>query len=170
VGGDLKATPHKDDARSHYPSLSQFCENTGLTHITLKDIYIFIPSKTNMDLWLLRQSHTPQHYTIYNTYTTTYIPEYGDHKALILDLAQISAIQLHNAKRNLPNPTTHSHLPFILLPIPQNIAKLYRMGTTSTKANTQRTTQTTIPLLHDDTANADHIDYVAPQVMTINHE
>ena len=169
MGGDLQATPHKDDVRSHYPPLSKFCENTGIDHVTPKDIYTFTPAKTHTDHWLLRQSHTPQQYAIHNTNISTHIPEYEDHKALILDLPQIGDIQQRDAKHTHSNPTTRSHPPFIL-PIPTHLVELYQMGNTFTKANTQRTTQTSTALLHDNTATTDQIDYATAQVMTIIHE
>ena len=96
MGGNLQATPHKENAKSHYAPLSRFCGNTGLDHITPEDIYTFTPAKTHIDHLLLRQSHTPQHYTIHNTNITTYAPEYGDHTALILDLVTGSLLNTNN--------------------------------------------------------------------------
>jgi hypothetical protein len=72
MGGDLQAIPQKDDARSNYPSLSHFCENTCLIHVNPKDVYTFIPAKTHIDHRLLWQPHTLQHYTTHNTHTTTH--------------------------------------------------------------------------------------------------
>ena len=109
---------------------------------------------------------SPQHYKTHNTDITTYTPEYGDHKALILDLSQIGDTQQRDAKHTHSNPTTGSHPPFIL-PIPTHLVELYKLGSTSTKANTQRTTQTTTALLHDNNATTDQIDYAAAQIMTI---
>ena len=62
-------------------------------------------------------------------------PEYGDHKALILDLPQIGYTQQRDARHTHPNPTTRSHSPFIL-PIQTHMVDLYQLGNASTKANT----------------------------------
>ncbi len=116
MGGDFQATPQKDDERSYYPPLNQFCKKTCLSHIT-KDIYTIIPAKTHLDHWLLRHPHTPQRYTINNTHThtTTYTPENRDHKALILNLPQIGDNQLHNANAPTKSPLQeaihHSYSP-----------------------------------------------------------
>ena len=169
MGGDPQAAQHKDDARSHYPPLSQLCENTGLDHITPKDMYPFTLAKTHIDHWFLRQSHTPHHYTIHDANITTCIPEYRDHKALILDLPQISDIQQQDAKHTHSNLTTRSH-PSFILPIPASLVELYQLGNTPTKANTQHITQTTTALLHDNNATTDQIDYAVVQVMAIIHE
>ncbi len=45
MGGDLQATPEKKNERSYYPPLSHFCETSGLTQVTPKDTYTFIPAK-----------------------------------------------------------------------------------------------------------------------------
>jgi len=169
MGGDLQVTPHKDYAGSHYPPLADSVK----THASITSppmyIYTFTPAKIHLDHRLLRQTHTPQHYMIHDTKITTFTPEYGDHKDLFLDLPQIGDTQQHKAKCNHSNPTTRSH-PTFILPIPHHLAKLYRLGNTSTKANAQRTTHTTTALLHDNTAIPDHIDYEATQVMTIINE
>ena len=92
MGGDLQATPAQEDERSHYPPLTRFCDTTGLTHLNPKDTYTYIPAKTHLDHWLLRQPTDTLHYTPHNTKITTYTTEYGDHKALTLELPQIGEI------------------------------------------------------------------------------
>jgi len=84
MGVDLQATPAKENVRSYYPPLNQFCETSGLTEVTPTDTYTFIPAKTHIDHWLLRQLLTTQHYTPHNIKVTTNTTEYGDHKALTL--------------------------------------------------------------------------------------
>jgi hypothetical protein len=86
MGGSLQATPLEGDTRSHYAPLRQFCEESGLTRITLIDIYTFISSKTHIGYWILIQTNKCEHYTKHNIITTTHTPEHGDHKALILEL------------------------------------------------------------------------------------
>jgi hypothetical protein len=128
MGGDLQATSSQEaDERSHYPPLTRFCITTGLTHLNPKDTYTYIPAGTHIDQWLLRQPTDTQPYTPHNTKITAYTPEYGDHKALALELPQSGDIQPHKAQRNLPNLTTRSHPPFIL-PILQNLIDQYRLG------------------------------------------
>jgi hypothetical protein len=109
-----------------------------------------------------------QPYTPHNTKIATYTPEYGDHKALALELPQIGDIQPHKAERNLPNPTTRSHPPFIL-PIPQNLIDQYRLDNDTASELTHQATQTTTALLASDTTTPDQIDTAAANVMTLLH-
>ena len=74
VGGDLQATPNEEDERSHYTTLSQFCLESGQKHITPKDTHTYIPTKTSMDHWLLRQPTKTTHYTNLKTTITTHVP------------------------------------------------------------------------------------------------
>jgi hypothetical protein len=168
--GDLQATSAKEDERSHYPPLTRLCDITGLTHLNPKDTYTYIPARTHVDHWLLRQSTNTQPYTPHNTKITTYTPEYGDHKALALGLPQIGDIQPHKAERNLPKPTTRSHPPFIL-PIPQNLIDQYRLGNDTTSELTHQATHTTTALLASDTTTTNQIDTytAATNVMTFLH-
>ena len=99
MGGDLQATPAQKDERSHYSPFTRFCNTTGLTHLNPKDTYTFIPARTHIDHWLLQQPTDTHPYTPHNTNRTTYTSEYGDHKALALELPQIGDIHLHKAKR-----------------------------------------------------------------------
>ena len=112
IGGDLQATPTKGDERSCHAPLNQFCKESGLKHVTPKDIHPYIPAKTPIDHWLLRHSNTATHYTNINTKITTHTPEYGDHKVLILDLPQILIMNNSDPKQKQKNPTTRSHPPF----------------------------------------------------------
>ncbi len=75
-------------------------------------------------------------------------------KALALELPQIGDIQPHKAERNLPNPTTRSHPPFIL-PIPQHLIDHYRQGNDTASELTHQSTQTTTTLLASDTTTTD---------------
>jgi hypothetical protein len=84
MGGDLQAAPAQANERSHYPPLTHFCDTTGLTHLTPKNTYTFIPAKTHIDHWLLRHPIATQHYMSHNTKISSHTPEYGDHKALTL--------------------------------------------------------------------------------------
>jgi hypothetical protein len=86
MGGDLQATPAKESERSYYSPLNLLCEATGLIQVNPKDIYTFIPAKTHIHHWLPRQPLPTQHYTTHDIQTTTHTPEYGDHKALKLEL------------------------------------------------------------------------------------
>ena len=86
MGGDLQATPAQENERSHYPPLTRFCDNTGLTHLTSKDTYTYIPAKTRIDHGLLRQPIDAQHYAPHNKKITTYTPEYADRKVLTPEL------------------------------------------------------------------------------------
>ena len=86
MGGDFQATPTKEDERSYHAPLNQFCKESGQIHITPSDIHIHIPAKTSIDHWLQRHPNTTTHYTKLDTKIATHILEYGDHKALILDL------------------------------------------------------------------------------------
>ncbi len=88
MGGDLQATPTKEDKRSYYPPLNQLCETTRLTQVNPKGTYTFIPAKTHIDHWLLRKLLITQHYTPSNIQVTTHTLEYGDHKALTIELPQ----------------------------------------------------------------------------------
>jgi len=112
IGGDLQATPTKVDERSYPAPLNQFCQQSGLKHITPKNIHTYIPAKTAKDHWLLRQPTTTTHYTNINTEIITHVPEYEDHKALILNLPQIGIINTPDHKHTQQNPTTRSHSPF----------------------------------------------------------
>ena len=58
MGGDLQATPALQNERSHNPPLTHFCDTTGLTHLNPNDTYTYIPAKTHLDHWLLRQQQT----------------------------------------------------------------------------------------------------------------
>jgi hypothetical protein len=62
MGGDLQATPTEEDERSYNAPLNQFCKESGLAHITPSDIHIYIPAKTSIDHWLMRQPHTARRY------------------------------------------------------------------------------------------------------------
>ncbi len=95
MGGDFQAAPAQENERSHHPPLATFCKNTGFTHLTPKYFYTYMPDKTHIDHWLLSQPTDTPHYTAQNTAITTYIPEYGDHKALTLELPQIGDKQLN---------------------------------------------------------------------------
>ncbi len=77
MGGDLQATPTKEDEISYHAPLNQFCKETGLTHITPSEIHTYIPAKTSINHWLIRQPHITTHYTNINTKITTHAPEYG---------------------------------------------------------------------------------------------
>jgi len=66
VGGDFQATPAYENERSHYPPLARICNTTGLTHLTPKDTYTYIPTEPHIDHWLLRQPTDTQHYTPHN--------------------------------------------------------------------------------------------------------
>jgi len=169
MGGDFQATPIEGDERSYHAPLNHFCKKSGLQHITPSDIRTYIPAKISMDHWLLRQPNTTTHYTKIYTKITTHTPEYGDHKALILELPQIGSITTPDLKHKQKNPTTRSHPPF-LLPIPRNLIDLYQLGSPSTSTNTQHTSQTLNNPLMAHTATADQIDYAAAQVMKIRHE
>jgi hypothetical protein len=92
MSGDLQATPAEKDQRSYHAPLHQFCKDTVMQHITPCDIHTYIPARISIDHWLLRQLNTTTHYTNTNTTITTHTSEYGDHKALILDLPQIGHI------------------------------------------------------------------------------
>ena len=81
----------------------------AIKHITQKEIYTYIPAKTLIDHWLLKQLTTTIHYTNINTKITTHTPEYGDHKALILDLPQIGIVNTPDTKDTQKNPATRSH-------------------------------------------------------------
>ncbi len=100
MGGYLQAISARENERSHYPPLTYFCNTTGLTQLTPKDTYTFIPAKTHIDYWLLRQLITTQHYMPQNTKIATHNPVYGDHKALTLELPEIGDIKPHKDKRN----------------------------------------------------------------------
>jgi hypothetical protein len=108
----------------------------------------------------MRQQNTTTHYMKINTQITTHTPEYGDHKALKLDLPHIGSITTPDLKHKQKNPTTPSHPPF-LLPIPQNLIDLYQVGNPSTSTNNQHTSQTLKNLLMAHTATTDKIDYAA---------
>ena len=84
----------------------------SVKHITPSDIHRYIPAKTPIDHWLFRHPNTTTHYTKINTKITTHTPEYGEHKALILDLSQIGIINTPDPKLKQKNPTTRSHSPF----------------------------------------------------------
>jgi len=169
MGGDLQAIPTEGDKRSYYTPLNRFCQESGLKHITPKDIYTYIPAKTSIDYWLLKKSTTTIHYTNINTKITNHTPEYGEHKALILDLLQLGIINTPDAKHTHKNPTTRSHPP-VQLPIPRNFIDLYQLGNPSTSVNTNHISQTLPTLLMAHTATTDQIDYAAAQVMTIIYE
>ncbi len=116
----------------------------------------------------MRQTPTPI-YTNTNMKITTHTLEYGDHKALILELPEKGNITNPDQSLNQKNPTTRSHPPF-LLHIPRNLIDLYQLGNSSTTNHTQNTSQTLNNLLNTHTATTNQIDYAAPQVMTIIHE
>ncbi len=86
MGGDLQATPHEKDHRSHLPALSTFCDNIDLKHITYNTTYTYIPASTPIDHWLPKQPPQSKHYNDKNTTTSTFTPQHGDHKALIIEL------------------------------------------------------------------------------------
>ena len=54
MGGDLQATPAKENERSYYSPLNQLCETTRLVQVNPKDTHTFVPTKTHIDYWLLR--------------------------------------------------------------------------------------------------------------------
>ena len=168
MGVGLQATTWEGDTRSHYAPLKQFCKDSGFTHITPTDTHTFIPAKTHLDHWLLRHQSEPALYTTHNTLTTYYTLEYGDYKALILGLSKIGDIQLHNAKRAHTNPSTRSHPPFII-PIPQYLVDLYRLGKDSIKTKTTSTSHTITTLLHDDNATANQIGFATAHVRHDNY-
>jgi len=87
MSGDLQAPPAKEDERSYHAPINQFCQESGLEHITPKAIHTYIPAKSSKDHWLWRQPTTTTHYTNMHTKITTHNPKYRDHKALILDLS-----------------------------------------------------------------------------------
>jgi hypothetical protein len=169
MAGDLQATPTEGDERSYHAPLNHFCKELGLKHLTPSDIYTYILAKSSIDHWLLRHPNTTTHYTKINTKITTHTPEYGDHKALILDLPHIGIINTPDPKQKQKNATTRSHPPF-QLPISRNLIDLYQLGNTSTSSNTQHTSQTLNTLLMAHKATTDQIDYAAAQVMTIIHK
>jgi hypothetical protein len=45
MGGDLQATPSSGEIRSYHEPINQFCQESGLKHITPKDIHTYIPAK-----------------------------------------------------------------------------------------------------------------------------
>jgi len=51
MGADLQATHAKENMRLYYLPLNYFCETTGLTQVTPKDTYTFIPAITRIDHW-----------------------------------------------------------------------------------------------------------------------
>jgi hypothetical protein len=55
LGGGLQATPTEKDQRSYRAPLHHFCIETRLQHITPGDIHTYIPARTYIDHWLLRQ-------------------------------------------------------------------------------------------------------------------
>jgi hypothetical protein len=93
MGGDLQASPTKEDDRSHYLPLTRFCDATGLAHLNPKNTYTYMPARTHTDHWLLQQLTNTHPYTPHSTKITAHTPEYGDHKALALELPQIGDIQ-----------------------------------------------------------------------------
>jgi hypothetical protein len=169
MSGDLQSTPTEEDKRSYHVPLNHFCKESGLIHITPSDIYTYIPAKTSIDHWLMRQPNATTHYTKINTKISTHTSKYGDHKALILKLPQIGSIATPDIKHKHMNPTTRSHPPF-LLHVPRNLIDLYQPGNPSTSTNTQHTSQTLNNLLLARPATTDRIDYAATQVVTIIHE
>ncbi len=86
MGGDFQGTPAQENERLHYPPLTHFCHTTTLTHLTRKDIYTYLPAKSHIDHWLLKQPKDILHYTAQHTTITTHTLECGDHKALTLEL------------------------------------------------------------------------------------
>jgi hypothetical protein len=74
MGGDLQATPSKGDERSHHAPLHNFCTESGLQHITPCEIHTYIPARTSIDHWLLKQPNTTTHYTNTNIRITTHTP------------------------------------------------------------------------------------------------
>ena len=98
----------------------------------------------------------------HNTKISTHTPEYGDHKALTLELPQIGDIQPHKAKLNCPSPTTRS-IPQFILPVPQNLIDLYRLGNNTTSDSAHLATQTTTALLASGTTTIDQVDSAANQ-------
>jgi hypothetical protein len=86
MGEDLQATPMEGDERSYHAPLNQFCQESGFK-INNPERHAHIhPIKKTIDHWLLRQPTITTHYTNIHTKITTHIPEYGDHKDLILNL------------------------------------------------------------------------------------
>jgi hypothetical protein len=168
MGGDLQATPSKEDVSSYYPPLNHFCETTVLTQVNPMGTYTFIPAKTHMDHWLLHQAQTQQHYTPSNIKVTTHTPEYGDRKVLAIEVHQIGDIQPHKTKRNYPSPTTRSHQPCIL-PIPQNLIDLCRLGNDTTTKTIQYTAHGVTTMLTSEPTTTDQIDVATTEVMTLIH-
>jgi hypothetical protein len=169
LGGDLQATSWEGDVRSYYASLKQFCDESGLRHITSKDTHKFIPGKITIDHGIISQSTTAAHYTDIDIHITTHIPEYIDHNALTIDIPRIGHIQTTDAKHTRKNTNTRSHPPFIL-PFPRNLIGLYKLGISATTANTRYTSQTLKNLLTCNSTTTDQIDFAAAQVMIIIHE
>jgi hypothetical protein len=77
MGGYFQATPAQENERSHHPPFTTFCKNTDFTHLTPRDLYTYMPAKTHIDHWLLRQPTDTPYYTDQNTSITTHTPEYG---------------------------------------------------------------------------------------------
>ncbi len=75
MGGDLQATPTEEDERSYHAPLNQFCKESGLQHVIPSDIHTYIPAKTSIDHWLMRQPNITTHYTNINAKVTTHTPE-----------------------------------------------------------------------------------------------
>jgi len=168
MSGDLQSTPTEEDKRSYHVPLNHFCKESGLIHITPSDIYTYIPAKTSIDHWLMRQPNATTHYTKINTKISTHTSKYGDHKALILKLPQIGSIATPDIKHKHMNPTTRSH-PHFLLPILCNRIDIYQLGKPSTSTSTQDTSQTLNNLFMAHTAIIDQIYYTAAQVMKQIH-
>jgi len=72
MGGDHQATPAQENERSYYLPLTHFYDTTGLTLLIPKDTYTYIPAKTHIDYWLLRQSIATHHYMTHNTKISTH--------------------------------------------------------------------------------------------------
>jgi len=104
--------PSKGDERSYHPPLHNFCIETGLQHITPRELRTYIPARTSIDHKLVRQPNITTNYTNTNTTITTHTPEYGDHMALILDFPQIGHITTPDPSHKQKKPTTRSHQPF----------------------------------------------------------
>ena len=60
---DLQATSSQENERLHYPPITHFCDTTAFAHITPKDTFTYIPAKTRIDHWLVRQPIDTQNIT-----------------------------------------------------------------------------------------------------------
>jgi len=75
MGGNLQATLNEEDERSHYTTLSQFCLESRLKHITPKDTHTYIPAK-HVDIPLATET-TNHNHTLYELKHNDHYPHSG---------------------------------------------------------------------------------------------